>query len=189
MNIVRKPDLIQVEFFPPLKELFPPFEENVEVDAYVADLAGRISDGVRIKTVIRVHDPSPKRTILMAAKIHECRENKGRMVTERLESTRTGILKRLLGFQANREYTAGRQEGVRAKTSARNLVMQQIGSGADIGIEDYPGGPFRLVHDNERHELLEKIKKLSVMMVFVWQDTEDLLVDAPGRVSAAVIAP
>lgn len=53
-----------------------------------------------------------------------------------------------------------------------------------IGVEDYPGAPFRLVRHNELHELLERARYAKSVCVFVFKPNE-LLADRNTIVARA----
>ena len=169
-------NIAQLEFF-----LYK--ADNIE--SIWREVEERAIDGARIKLVVRIFDISG---LITAQTVYTkaCDQEFDEFVKREYYETPTASRLRCW-WMARRRRKLGQKE----RDAKKHLLELALGAledtlrgKGDVGLELYPGAPFRLVRDNERHELLQTSRRALGVWVFVFKPNE-LLSDSNTMIAWA----
>lgn len=151
----------------------------------VSEVSRRAEDGKRVKLVVRIYD---KRGVLTK---HVRMMQKLRKHSEVFYqgpsfdfAGRPSLRRWLLTWRRRRLAAKNLDTQSKLLGLALRELRATISQHGLIGIEDYPGGPFRYVQNNELHELWETARRAASAWAFVFKPN-DLLADRNSVIASA----
>lgn len=163
---LKRPLIIQIEFFPPQKS---------SLSEALSDVAERVRDVGRGKNVVRFFDKNE--TLYRFLKKRTRHENQAAKASATYAQGALRLL--VLARKAWHAYWADRLTRNLFAYAHRNL-KKALQRGDEVLIEPCTVRPFRRVADNEKRELLESTARAPAAWVFVFAH-DDLYEDSPGK--------
>lgn len=149
----------------------------------LSEVGSRAKDGKRTKLVVRIFDIHGRLTkhvqMMQALKTRSDAKDLPVDFLRRPFWQRWGIERRRRGLSKKKK--KARQKLVELALSELRATIKHEGP---VGLEDYPGAPFRFARSEELHELLEAASHAKSAWAFIFKPNE-LLADSNTPVASA----